>query len=82
MELGSVSRLWSVKNQFAFLVQQDLMFISQGTGTAVVHTASSTVVSQNSQHRQATAAASVIVTTTPSVVQTMPSVLQVKLVAS
>jgi len=48
----------------------------KGTGNAVVHTASSTVVSQNSQHRQATAAASVIVTTTPSVVQTMPSVLQ------
>lgn len=48
----------------------------KGTGTAVVHTASSTVVSQTNQHRQSTAAASVIVTTTPSVVQTMPSVLQ------
>lgn len=48
----------------------------KGTGPAVVHTASSTVVSQSSQHRQSTAAASVIVTTTPSVVQSMPSVLQ------
>jgi len=48
----------------------------KGTGPAVVQTASSTVVSQSNQHRQATAAASVIVTTTPSVVQSMPSVLQ------